>query len=347
MVRAPRRIGTMPAEVPSTMASTAPATPSSAALAAPAVATDGLTKRFGDVAAVEGLGLTVARNSILGFLGPNGAGKTTTMKMLLGLLRPTEGGATVFGLDITRDSEEIRSRIGYLPQLPRFYDHLTARETLRFAARFYYAGPPAAIEERVDAMLELTGLADKADRPVKGFSGGELQRLGIAQAQVNEPELLILDEPAASLDPLGRRDVLNILERLRATSTVIYSTHILDDVQRVSDTVAILNRGRLVAEGPIDQLLAGGSGMAYLLTVRGDGESAAAALTGVPWVSDVSVTAEGATSTLVVGVTDVDAAERDLLRLVLADRGAVVADFRRRAAGLEEVFIGLVEEGAA
>ena len=308
------------------------------------VATDGLTKRFGEIEAVADLDLTVAPNSILGFLGPNGAGKTTTMKMLLGLLRPSAGGASVFGLDIERDSEEIRSRIGYLPQLPRFYEHLTARQTLRFAARFFYRGPEAAIEARVGEMLELVGLADKADRPVKGFSGGELQRLGIAQAQVNEPELLILDEPAASLDPLGRRDVLAILERLRATTTVIYSTHILDDVQRVSDTVAILNRGRLVSHGPIDQILAGGSGTAYLLTVRGDADRGRAALESVAWVSDVAVTREHDASVLAVGVTDTEAAERDLLRIVLADPALSVVEFRRRAAGLEEVFIGLVEE---
>jgi len=326
---------------PASAAQSATARPTNGQLV---VATDGLTKRFGEIEAVAALDLTVARNSILGFLGPNGAGKTTTMKMLLGLLWPSAGGATVFGLDIERDSEEIRSRIGYLPQLPRFYEHLTARQTLRFAARFFYRGPAAAIEARVTEMLELVGLADRADRPVKGFSGGELQRLGIAQAQVNEPELLILDEPAASLDPLGRRDVLAILERLRATTTVIYSTHILDDVQRVSDTVAILNRGRLVSHGPIEQILAGGSGSAYLLTVLGDGERARQALATLPWVTDVVVSLETGRAVFTVGVNDTDAAERELLRTVLADPQLVVTDFRRRAAGLEEVFIGLVEE---
>jgi ABC-2 type transport system ATP-binding protein len=309
----------------------------------PVVATDALTKRFGEIEALSDLDLMVPRNSIFGFLGPNGAGKTTTMKLLLGLLTPTSGGGCVFGLDIGRDSEQIRSRVGYLPQMPRFYEHLTARETLRFAARFFYAGPPAAIEERVEAMLDLVGLRDKADRPVKGFSGGELQRLGIAQAQVNEPELLILDEPAASLDPLGRRDVLAILERLRTTSTVIYSTHILDDVQRVSDTVAILNRGRLIAQGPIETLLVGGSGTAFQVTLRGDAERARAALAAEPWVTEVSTAEVNGAHQLTVAVSDLASAEDRLLRSVMGDASVTVLDFRRRAAGLEDVFIEMVE----
>src|SRR3712207_3573464 len=126
---------------------------------------------------------------------------------------------------------------------------MTARQTLRFVARFFYDGPARAIEARVEETLDLVGLAGKADRPIKGFSGGERQRLGIAQAYVNHPDLLILDEPAASLDPLGRRDVLTIMARLRERTTIFYSTHILEDVQRVSDTVAILKDGAASAAG--------------------------------------------------------------------------------------------------
>src|SRR5690606_3279025 len=141
------------------------------------------------------------------FLGPNGAGKTTTIKLLLGLIRPTRGGGTIFGLDIVHDSVAIRAKVGYLPQDPRFDEHMTARQTLQYTAGFFFKGPQAALDKRVDEMIELVGLTGKADRPIKGFSGGERQRLGIAQAEVNYPDLLILDEPAASLDPQGRRDV--------------------------------------------------------------------------------------------------------------------------------------------
>ena len=155
---------------------------------------------------------------------------------------------------------------------------MSARQTLRFTARFFYDGPRQAIEDRVQETLELVGLDDKADRPIKGFSGGERQRLGIAQAQVNYPDLLILDEPAASLDPQGRHDVLEVMERLRKYTTIFYSTHILTDVQRVSDTVAILNRGELVAQAPIEELLAGNGGVAYRLLLQGRRQQHPAAL---------------------------------------------------------------------
>jgi ABC-type Na+ transport system ATPase subunit NatA len=177
------------------------------------ISTQGLSKSYQGVNALQPLDLQVARHSIFGFLGPNGAGKSTTIKLLLGLARPSGGSATIFGQDSVRDSVAIREKVGYLAQDPRYYDHLTARETLRFTARFFYSGPKAAIENRIAETLDLVGLSDKADRPIKGFSGGERQRLGIAQAQVNEPELLILDEPAAALDPMGRRDVLQVMEQ--------------------------------------------------------------------------------------------------------------------------------------
>ncbi len=207
------------------------------------ISTRGLSKTYKNVAALKPLDLDVRQNSIYGFLGPNGAGKTTTIKLLLGLTRPTAGSATVFEMDVAKQSVDIRARIGYLPQEPHFYEHMSARETLRFVAKFFFKGPNKAIEARIAEMLDLVDLSEKADRPMKTFSGGEKQRLGIAQAQINYPDLLILDEPAASLDPIGRRDVLEVMSKLRKHTTVFYSTHILDDVQKVSDTVAILNKG--------------------------------------------------------------------------------------------------------
>jgi ABC-2 type transport system ATP-binding protein len=240
-----------------------------------------------EVVAVRSLNLQVPQNSIFGFIGPNGAGKTTTIKLLLGLTRPGEGGGTILGHDIVRESLDIRKRIGYLPQDPRFYEHMTARETLRFKARFYYSGPKECIEDRVSEMLELVGLAEKADRPIKGFSGGERQRLGIAQAMVNYPDLLILDEPAAGLDPVGRRDVLEVMRRLRQQTTIFYSTHILDDVQQVSDTVAIMNRGELLVQAPLDQLLTGRAQTIYVLTLMGDARAAQTRVERQEWVLSV------------------------------------------------------------
>ena len=309
------------------------------------IQTQDLTKTYKGVEALKNLNLTVHKNSIFGFLGPNGAGKTTTIKLLLGLIFPTSGNASVFGLDIRQQSVDIRTHIGYLPQDPRFYEHLTARETLDYTARFFFKGPDQALRERVEETLELVGLKDKADRPIKGFSGGERQRLGIAQAQVNYPDLLILDEPAASLDPLGRRDVLEVMERLRKYTTIFYCTHILDDVQRVSDTVAILNHGDLVAYGSIEELLAGGEGIVYELTIKGDAENARQRLVAQPWVTGIQSTPVNGGFRWVVNVTDAGSAEAQLLRQVLVDDQLNVSSFHRKEYELEDVFLSIVEGG--
>jgi len=308
------------------------------------VETHGLTKTYKGVQALKSLDLVVHRNSIFGFLGPNGAGKTTTIKLLLGLIRPTAGSARLFGLDIVGESVDIRARVGYLPQEPHFYEHMSARQTLRFAARFFFKGPEKAIEERVEEMLNLVDLDEKADRPIKTFSGGERQRLGIAQAQVNYPDLLILDEPAASLDPIGRRDVLEVLSRLRKYTTVFYSTHILDDVQRVSDTVVILNKGELVAQGPIEELLAGGEGAVYIVHLRGDVEAARQQVQAQPWVIRIHAGEHTGESAWQVSVSDPQAAEAQLLKL-LVNGPVVITEFRRKQYELEDIFMQVVEGG--
>ena len=308
------------------------------------IETHGLGKAYGDLWALKSLALRVPKNSIFAFLGPNGAGKTTAIKLLLGLTGASEGGGYIFGMDIARQSTEIRGRVGYLAQHPKFYDYMTARETLRFAARFFYTGPKEEIEKRIEHLLKLVDLEDKADRTIKGFSGGETQRLGIAQALINSPELLILDEPASGLDPQGREEVLDLMAQLQKTTTIFYSTHILDDVQRVSDTVAIINKGTLVAQAPINQLLSGSEGVAYVLTVEGEYQGVENHVKGLPYVSAVSTKADNGTAHLIVTVDDEEKAKRDLLRSVLRDKGVTVTEFGRRKYELEEVFLRLVEE---
>jgi len=308
------------------------------------IQTQGLSKSYKQTYALQSLDLTVHQKSIFGFLGPNGAGKTTTIKLLLGLIRPTAGSATVFGMDSVRQSVDIRARIGYLPQEPHFYEYMTARQTLHFTARFFFKGPEKAIEERVEEMLHLVALADKADRPLKTLSGGERQRLGIAQAQVNYPDLLILDEPAASLDPIGRRDVLEVMSKLRKYTTVFYSTHILDDVQRVSDTVVILNKGKLVAQGPIEELLSGSEGVIYTVHLKGDVDAAYQKVKSQPWVSGIKAGQQNDDAAWQVSVNDAEAAETQLLKL-LVDGPVVVTEFRRKQYDLEDVFMQVVEGG--
>lgn len=308
------------------------------------IETQGLSKTYKNLQALKSLDLKVHQNSIFGFLGPNGAGKTTTIKLLLGLTRPSSGSARIFGMDSVTQSVDIRAHIGYLPQDPRFYEYMTARQILRFTAEFFFKGPKKALQDRVDEMLELFDLVEKADRPIKTFSGGERQRLGIAQAQVNYPDLLILDEPAASLDPLGRRDVLEVMSRLRKYATIFYSTHILDDVQRVSDTVVILNRGELVAQGPIEELLAGSEGVIYIIHLKGATETLLPQVQALPWVSGIKTSQHNEEIIWQVSISDPAAAEDQLLKL-LVNSPVTVTEFRRKQYELEDVFLQVIEGG--
>lgn len=306
------------------------------------ISTNNLGKSYDGVESLKSLDLKVATHSIFGFLGPNGAGKTTTIKLLLGLIHPTSGGGTIFGRDIVNDSVDIRAHVGYLPQDPRFYEHMTARQTLEFTARFFFKGPQSEIDKRIDEMIDLVGLTGKADRPIKGFSGGERQRLGIAQAEINYPDLLVLDEPAAALDPQGRRDVLEVMNRLRKHTTIFFCTHILDDVQRVSDTVAILNKGELVKQAPIEELLVGSGDVVFSVTVKGDTTSAYASINELAWVTGIEVSQQGEQTVWQVSVTDVAAAEDQLLSLLVSN-GVKVSDFGRKEYDLEDIFLSIVE----
>ncbi len=215
-----------------------------------AVTTDGLTKRYGDVLALDRLDLDVPTGTVFGLLGPNGAGKTTTIRLLTGLARPTAGRARVAGVEIGGDDLAARQRIGYLDQDPRFYGWMRGRELLELVGRLHgLAG--AELRQRVDETLELVGLAEAGRRRIGGYSGGMRQRLGLGQAIVHRPPLLILDEPVSSLDPEGRRDLLALIAGLRGASTVVFSTHVLSDVERICDRIAILDHGRLATEGPL------------------------------------------------------------------------------------------------
>lgn len=162
----------------------------------------------------------------------------------------------IFGLDSRFDSIKIREKTGYLAQEPQYYDYMKAREVLEFTLRFFFRGNYKEFKNRIEETLDMVGLSEKNNQPIKNFSGGEKQRLGIAQAYVTRPQLLILDEPAASLDPIGRQDILKIMENLRSYTTIFYSTHIISDAEKVSDSAIILNKGRLVAQGPIKKIIA-------------------------------------------------------------------------------------------
>jgi ABC-2 type transport system ATP-binding protein len=203
--------------------------------------------------AVDGLTLNVNTGEVFGFLGPNGAGKTTTMNVLLGFVNPTGGQASLFGVNVREPIA--RQRIGYLPELTYYYKFLTAEELLRFYARIFRI-PKAETERRINELLKLVELEAVRKRTIKTYSKGMQQRIGLAQALINNPDLLILDEPTSGLDPVGRMKVREIIERLKNEGkTVFFSSHELGEVETVCDRVAILNQGKLMVEGRVGDLL--------------------------------------------------------------------------------------------
>ena len=213
-----------------------------------------LRKRFGAHTVLDGLSFDVPEHSVFGFLGQNGAGKTTTMKLVLGLLPPDGGRIEVLGEPVAYGRAATNRMIGYLPDVPEFYGYLRPLEYLKLCGEI--SGMPAArIRERSAELLELVGLQEERRR-IGAFSRGMKQRLGIAQALLHQPRLLLCDEPTSALDPVGRKEILDILERVKGRTTVVFSTHILSDVERVCDRIAVLHHGRLALSGSIEDLKA-------------------------------------------------------------------------------------------
>ncbi|GMR02004.1 MAG: ABC transporter ATP-binding protein [Acidimicrobiia bacterium] len=285
------------------------------------VSTSALTKRFGDIVALDRVDLDVPPGIVYGLVGPNGAGKTTLLRILAGLREPTDGEVHVGARSV-----------GVLPDTPRFDRWLTGREVVDLARSLTDRSIPASA---VDEVLKVAGLADDAHRSVKGYSRGMLQRLGLASAVVTEPELLLLDEPAAALDPVGRREVLDLIAALAGHSTVVFSSHILDDVQEVCDAVGILRRGEMVYQGSLPGLLSRYVRNRYVVRVRSGENEIAASLLSESWVTSVDVEADGR---LTVDVSDVDETERCLVS-VLAASGRRVVSISPEATSLEEVFL--------
>lgn len=225
----------------------------------PAIEIDHLTKDFRigirgiKLRAVDDVSFNVNAGEIFGLLGPNGSGKSTTLKIILGLFRPTAGTCRIFGREST--DTEARREVGFLPEAPYFYGYLSGRELVRFYARI--AGIPAKqLDESVEKALEITGMTEAAERRVKTYSKGMLQRIGVAQAIVHDPQLVILDEPTAGIDPIGSAEIGEcILEMKKRGKTVVLCSHLLGQVENICDRVAIMNRGKLVVTGTLDSVL--------------------------------------------------------------------------------------------
>jgi ABC-2 type transport system ATP-binding protein len=308
-----------------------------------AITTAGLTKRYPGVLALDGLTLEVPTGSIYGFLGPNGAGKTTALKMLAGLTRPTSGNAWVAGIPVEA-GPVYRQAVGYLGQEPRFYGWMTGRETIDYVGSLY---PAAARPDkaRVQEVLQLVGIADAADRPAKTYSGGMRQRLGIAQALVARPQVLLLDEPVSSLDPIGRHEVLQLMGEIKGEVTVFYSTHILDDVQKVSDHVAILDGGRLLRAQPTADLLTSFTRDRMNVTLGGATDETAHALATLPGVESVEATKrDGEVRTYVLRINPATSSDvqRGVTRYA-ADSDMTLIENNLVTEALEDIFMRLVD----
>lgn len=213
---------------------------------------DNLHKSFGKNTIINGLSMSIPENTIFGFLGKNGAGKTTTMKMILGFLKMDEGSIEVFGEEVSFGQSKTNRFIGYLPDVPEFYGYMTAKEYLNLCGAITGLSKNEIKNKSVE-LLELVGLKD-VNKRISGYSRGMKQRLGIAQALLNSPKLLICDEPTSALDPLGRKEILDIILKIKDFTTVIFSTHILSDVEAICDHVVVLDKGKNVLEGSIDEL---------------------------------------------------------------------------------------------
>ena len=355
IVVGPGAAGASPVVAPAPDASVVAQAPDAAELAAVlahpalvdgpiAIAVERLTKRYpGGVLALDGLSMTVPAGSVFGLLGPNGAGKTTCLRLLAGMTRPTSGRAVVSGTTVATDALTVRRNLGYLEQDPRAYGWMTGREQITMLGRLHGL-EGAGLARAVSDALARVDLADAADRRTGTYSGGMRQRLGIAGALVHRPPVIVLDEPVSALDPEGRRDVLELIVSLRGEATILFSTHVLADVERICDRVGILDHGRLVVEGPLAELLDRFALPVYRVEAE-PGQAAAvealaARLRSLDWVTGTAVEH----GLLTVAVADPSRAARELLPAIIEGGLGVVSVARARPT-LEDVFLRLTGDG--
>jgi ABC-2 type transport system ATP-binding protein len=294
-----------------------------------AIETKELTKHFKTVTAVDNLDLHVPKGSIYGFLGPNGAGKTTTLKMLLGFTTPTAGEAFILGKNIKAENGSFRKEIGYLPDVP-------SEEFLSFTGELFGL-KGNSLKHKVAELLDLSGLTGVKTQ-IGGFSRGMKQRLGIAQALINDPQVVLMDEPTSALDPIGRKEVLDMISQFKGKTTVMLSTHILSDVERICDTVAILNKGKLVIEESIATLKKKYIYPTILLKVSKNIQQVSEKMAGYNWIVETRLEND----TLRIVVTDLETAQKDIPKIV-AEMDVGIKDLRIDEATLEDIFVRLVK----
>lgn len=306
------------------------------------IVSEGLTKFYGDRPAVQGLTFSIAQGEVVGLLGLNGAGKSTALRILSCLLLPTSGKVTIDGDDVVTRGHEIRRRVGYLPDLPPLYPEMTTRSYLTFVARI--KGVPAkAAKGRVDDVIVQSHLGDVADQVIGTLSHGFRQRVGLAQAIVHKPALLILDEPILGLDPVQIVDMRERIRKLRGEHTILVSSHILPEISQTCDRILVLHEGKIVAQGTEDELTSKLVGANRIVVeVRMAEEEATRVLTAVPGVTGCRTTSSGGTVEATVdSATDV----REAVARAVVQAGGGLVGLRHAAAELESIFVKLTSEG--
>ncbi|MDO8491577.1 MAG: ABC transporter ATP-binding protein [Dehalococcoidia bacterium] len=307
-----------------------------------AIVCKGLSKRYGRLLALDNLDLHVEEKTIFGFLGPNGAGKTSALRILAGLSRATSGKAWVAGEEARLNSSVLQRRLGYLPEDPAFYNWMSANEYLTFVGELFKL-PSAELAARRAELLALVDLAGAASRRIGGYSRGMKQRLGIAQALMNRPAVLLLDEPCSALDPIGRLEVLETLVKLKEQKTTVFmSSHILADVERVCDVVAVIDKGKLIVQAGVEELRQRFAHPVFELEFDQPADSAIPLLQKVPGVTRVvTENRAGGVPVLRVHVTDTAKARHGLLHAVETSNLAL-RRYEIVLPSLEEVFVELV-----
>lgn len=290
-----------------------------------------LSKIYGEQKAVDNISFSLQKGEIVGFLGPNGAGKSTTMKMITGYLPPSGGTATVCGFDAVKDPMEVRKRVGYLPESNPLYFDMYVREFLRFIAGVHQLG--ASTEKRVDEMIQVTGLAPESKKKIGALSKGYKQRVGLAQALLHNPEVLILDEPTSGLDPNQLAEIRQLIRSLGADKTVILSTHIMQEVEAMCSRVLIINKGQLVMDNPIAALQQTSTGGGSIQVSFGE-QLTTAALEAIPGVSRVQA---GEGNSWVLYSQDVESVRKNLLQFALINNRNILS-LQSNSQSLESIF---------
>ena len=297
---------------------------------------ENVTKSYKGFQALKGISFSIEGPGCFGFIGSNGSGKTTAIRIMAGLAKATSGRILIEGYDVEKEPEKVAKLIGYLPQNPSFYDYMTGEEWMMFSGKLFGL-PNNDIKIRTERLLKRCGIWEARKRKIGGYSGGMKQRLGLAQALINEPKLLLLDEPVSALDPIGRHQVLELIEELKQDHMIFMSSHILDDVEKTADHILILHKGQLLLSSPKQSLMREYSGTAITFQLLAPNDRIVQAVSREEWAERI----DGSGSSYRVVVNDLEMAKVQLPSIIQKQAG-IITDYRIEALSLQDIFFKVV-----